>query len=94
MLGNYIKVILRNIYKTRFYALINIWGLAIGYASFILVMIFLHYETSFEEFHSKHSKIYRVTYSYNSGNNYDVKWARVPVSYINELPDEFPEVNS
>jgi len=92
MLGNYIKVILRNIYKTRFYALINIWGLAIGYASFILVMIFLHYETSFEEFHSKHSKIYRVTYSYNSGNNYDVKWARVPVSYINELPDEFPEV--
>jgi len=92
MLGNYIKVILRNIYKTRFYALINVWGLAIGYASFILVMIFLYYETSFEEFHSKHSKIYRVTYSYNSGNNYDVKWARVPVSYINELPDEFPEV--
>jgi len=92
MFSNYVKVILRSIYKARYFAAFNVAGLAIGYASFLLVMIFVQYETSFDEFHSKSSKIFRLAYSYNSGNEYAVKWARVPVDYINELPKEFPEV--
>ena len=92
MLQNHLKVILRNIQRNKLYAAINILGLALGFASLILVIIYLHYETSFEDFHTKADRIYRPTYTYDSGSGYSVQWARIPVDYINELPNEFPEV--
>jgi len=93
MLQNYLKVILRNVKKNKIYALINIFGLALAYASFVLVITFLLYESSFENFHTNSNRTYRVTYDYDSGNEYAVHWARVPVDYINELPNEFPQVS-
>lgn len=92
MLRNYVKVIARNMYRNMLYTSINVMGLAMGFAAFMLTVIYLHYETSFESFHSKSDSIYRPTYAYDSGNGYDVHWARIPVSYINELPNEIPEI--
>lgn len=63
-----------------------------GFSAFILTAIYIHYETSFETFHAKSDRIFRTTYAYNSGNGYDVHWARIPINYINELPNEIPEI--
>lgn len=92
MLRNYIKVISRNMYRNRFYAGINIFGLAMGFFACILTAIYIHYETTYEKFHTKSNRIFRASYSYDSGTRYNVQWARIPVDYINELPNEFPEV--
>ena len=92
MFRNYIKVITRNVSRNWLYTSINILGLSLGFAAFVLTAIYIKYETSFENFHSKSSRIYRPTYSFDSGNGYSAHWARIPINYINELPFEFPEI--
>ena len=61
MLKNYIKIALRNILRERTYAFINIFGLAIGMAATILIVLFVQDELSYDKYHTKHEKIYRVS---------------------------------
>ena len=53
----------------------------------------MHFQTSYENFHSKAERIYRPTYQYTSKNGFKTHFARIPHDYINELPNEFPEIN-
>jgi len=92
MLENYFKVIFRNFNRDKYYTSINVVGLAIGYAAFMLIAIYVYFEISFENIHLKANRIYRPTYIYNSGNEFKSHWARIPENYINELPNEFPEI--
>ena len=94
MLRNYLKVTLRNFSSNKLYASLNTLGLSIAFAAFILIGVYLHYETHFENFHTKASQIYRPTYQFNQGNGFAVQWARIPVDYINELPREIPEIKT
>jgi len=61
MLKNYIKIALRNLLKNKTYSLINISGLAIGIACFMLIYLFVKDELSYDKFHSKGERIYRLT---------------------------------
>ena len=61
MLRNYLKIALRNIRKHRAYALINILGLAIGMAATILIALFVQFELSFDKYHDKSERIYRLS---------------------------------
>jgi len=92
MLTNYFKVIRRNFSRQRAYALLNIAGLAIGFAAVILIGIYVHYETNFEDFHAKSDRIYRLTVHYTSPSGYDTHFARVDTDWINGIPAEIPEV--
>jgi putative ABC transport system permease protein len=58
MLKNYFKIAFRNLWKNKVYAAINIAGLAIGIAACIMIMLFVLYERSFDNFHTKN--IYRL----------------------------------
>lgn len=60
MLKNYFKVTLRNIRQHKGYALINVAGLAIGMACFILILLFVGFELSFDGYHEKADQIYRI----------------------------------
>lgn len=92
MLKNYLIVAVRHYKQHALYANLNIIGLAIGYAAFLLIGSYLQFETSFESFHSKSDRIYRSTHHYVSGSGYEVHWARTYFDQINELPNEFPEI--
>ncbi len=92
MLKNYLKISLRSFKKNFLYASLNVLGLTIGFTAVIFILIYLHYETSFESFHNQSERIYRASYRYESGGEYDVHWARVPVDYVNELPNDIPEI--
>ena len=94
MLINSLNIALRQFRKNYLYATLNVLGLTIGFAAFIIIAIYLHYETSYEGFHSQAEHIYRPTYRYQSEGDYQVHWARVPVDYINELPNDMPEVEA
>jgi len=61
MIKNYILLTLRKIMHNRSYSLINIIGLAIGLASFIIIMLYVYDEYSYDRYHSKHNRIYRIT---------------------------------
>jgi putative ABC transport system permease protein len=58
MLKNHFLVAFRNLWKNKVYSAINIVGLAIGMAAFLLIMVFVAYEKNFDSFHTKN--IYRL----------------------------------
>ena len=58
MIKNYLKIAWRNIWKNKVFSAINIVGLSIGMAACIVIMLFVSYEKSFDNFHSKN--IYRL----------------------------------
>ncbi len=60
MLLNYFKITLRNIFKHKGYAFINIAGLAIGMACCLLISIWVLDELSFDTFHANAPDLYRV----------------------------------
>ena len=61
MLSSYFKLTIRNIKKQKLFSFINISGLALGMACCILIMLYVRYETSFDNYHDDVDKIYRVT---------------------------------
>jgi len=60
MLKNYILVALRNLWRHRGYSLINIFGLTIGLASTIFILLYVINELTYDQFHEKSDRIYRV----------------------------------
>jgi putative ABC transport system permease protein len=60
MIKNYIKVSIRNLISQRGYTLINIFGLAIGIASALLIMLYVIDEMSYDKFHPNAKNIYRI----------------------------------
>lgn len=60
MLRNYFKTGIRIIIRNKFHSLINISGLAIGIAVFILIMLFARNEFSYDKFHTNYKNIYKL----------------------------------
>lgn len=60
MLRNYFTVALRNIRKDAFYSFINVFGLILGIASCIFILIYITDELSYDRFNTKAGRIYRV----------------------------------
>lgn len=60
MLTNYFKVAIRNLLKNRVFSFINIFGLAFGLCCAMLIALWVNDEYSFDKFHSKGDRIYKV----------------------------------
>lgn len=60
MIGHYIKIAFRNFWKYRIQTVISILGLSIGFACFSLSVFWMRYENSFDNFHAKADRIYRL----------------------------------
>lgn len=60
MLRNYVKVAVRNLGRWKGYAAINVFGLAIGIACFVLIALYVHDELRYDRYHTKADRIYRV----------------------------------
>jgi putative ABC transport system permease protein len=87
MIRNYILVTLRNLRKNSIYSLINIGGLAIGITCSILILLWVHDELSFDMFHSKADRLYRL----RSNVTYDGKintWGASPLPAYEVLKTE------
>lgn len=61
MFKNYIKIAWRNLRKNPSYSFINIFGLALGMAVSILILLFIQDELSYDKYHENSDRIYRVS---------------------------------
>lgn len=61
MIRHYFKLFLRTLRKKPTYTLINIFGLAVGMASSILIFLFVQHEFSYDTYHEKSDRIFRVS---------------------------------
>ena len=60
MFKNYLKTTFRNILKDKTYSFIIIFGFSLGLACVLLISIWLRNEFSYDKFHSKANRIYKV----------------------------------
>jgi putative ABC transport system permease protein len=95
MLRNYLQVAFRSLNRHRLYSLINILGLSIGLAAFFLIGLFVRQEQSFDRFHDKAERIFRVvqeqpTNMYLGSNHFAV----TPRPLLEALTDEIPGVEA
>ncbi len=80
MIKNYIVVTLRNIFKHKGYAFINIAGLAIGMACCLLISIWVLDELSYDRFHENAPSLFRVEENQHySGRIYHVTVTPYPL---------------
>jgi len=68
MFGNSYKVTVRNFRRQKLYSFINLLGLAVGMACCILILSYVHFEVSYDKFHEKANRIYRLTMDGNVAN--------------------------
>lgn len=88
----FIKMFIRGFFRNRSYTTVNLLGLSMGYAIFMLAVSCYYFETHFESFHTNQDRIYRATYRYAPEGGFETHWARIPFDYINELPNEISGV--
>jgi ABC-type antimicrobial peptide transport system permease subunit len=61
MIKNYFIIAFRNLKRNKAYTLINVLGLSLGITCAILIFTMVNYHLSFDTFHSKADKIFRIT---------------------------------
>lgn len=65
MFKNYLKTALRNMARNKLYSILNVSGLSIGLACFILIGLYIIHEQSYDRFHKNARNIYRVVKTSN-----------------------------
>ena len=95
MFKNYLIIAYRNTLKNKWFSLLNIAGLAVGLACFILILMFVQFEMSFDRFHARSDRIYRVL-SRNTERQADAAGFSVhsPELLAEALAADFPEITA
>jgi putative ABC transport system permease protein len=93
MIKNYFKIAFRNLWKNKVFSFINIMGLTVGMTACFLIFLYVKFELSYDSFHSKADRIYRVVSDIKTPTEVlhasGPAWAVAP-----NAKDEFPEVES
>jgi putative ABC transport system permease protein len=93
MFKNYVKIALRNFLKHKGFSFINIFGLAIGVACCLLIVLFVLDEISYDQHHEKADQIFRVGIR-GFVNNVLFHGVVTPAPMAQTLVNEFPEVTA
>lgn len=93
MLKNYFKVAWRSIQKNKGYTLLNIAGLAFGLAVFIVALVYLNHENSYDKWDKQLSRVYRVatTQTRNAGP-VSTTWTSYPLG--TQMRETCPEIKA
>jgi putative ABC transport system permease protein len=91
MFQNFLKVSWRNIIRYKSFSFINILGLAIGIACSILIMLFVFYEKSYDHYHKKADRIYRLAVRASIGDTKIHQTYSSAITFL-RLLEEFPEI--
>ena len=89
----FLKIATRYLFKNKLYSFINIFGLAIGIASFVLIMLYVNYGRSYDKFEGSEN-VYRVFMDYFEGGEYVPGDANAYIVSGPTLKEEFPEIES
>ncbi len=91
MLAYYLKVAIRSLFKRQLYSFLNISGLAIGIASFIIIVLYITDELSYDGYHEKSDRIYRIgQISDFGGVGENSASLPFPVAFV--LKEEYPDM--
>ncbi|HWV33365.1 MAG TPA: ABC transporter permease [Dyadobacter sp.] len=89
MLKNYLKIAFRNLLNNKGYTAINVFGLGLGLATCLLIVLYVSDELSFDKHHRSADRLFRVAMEARNE-----KWAGTPGPLAAGLQSDFPEVKS
>ncbi|MDB4285813.1 ABC transporter permease [bacterium] len=93
MIRNILKITLRNFWRDKTYTFINLLGLAAGLATCILIFLFVQDELSYDSFHEKAERIFRVETYFEEGEATS-HWAATTGNIIPALIDKYPAIET
>lgn len=92
MLRNYLKIALRNLRKHRTFSVINIVGVAVGLACFLLIALYVRDELAYDRYHTHADRIYRVQRTFlSSEGTPSLRLAQAAPPFGPLLKQDFPE---
>lgn len=96
MIKNYLKIGWRNVLNQKQFSGINIIGLTVGITACLLILIYVHNELSYDSYHKKLDRLYRVVHAYGeseppAAESYQV-WGSAPPGPA--MMEKFPEVEN
>ncbi|PPL01478.1 ABC transporter permease [Parapedobacter indicus] len=93
MLQNHFKTAWRNIIRQKQASLINLLGLSLGIASALILFVIVHYEWSYDRFHTNYDHIYRIVTDTRYENSVDYN-AGIPYPTPDALQVDMPQVKA
>src|ERR1043166_8393105 len=91
MFKNYFKTAIRNLRRHKTNSIVNIAGLMVGFAAFLLIFLVIQYEQSFDVYHVKGKSIYRVNRIGKNSTHGEFR-AGVPFPVTPTLRNDFPQL--
>ena len=92
MFLNYFKISTRILLRQKLYSAINILGLAIGMGVSLLIYQYIHFELSYDKFHTDAENIYRLTQTVIENGGVTAKGIDVTYGLGASIKEEIPEV--
>jgi putative ABC transport system permease protein len=93
MIRNLIKTAFRHVRKHAGYSLLNILGLTLGISSALFLIIYVSDELSYDRYHEKAARIYRVSSSITEPDDH-FTWITAQIPFGPQVAQDYPEVES
>jgi putative ABC transport system permease protein len=87
MWKNYFKTAVRTLGRNKNYTLLNVSGLSLGIAVFLVIFMIIRFETGYDQYHKNKDRIYRVLTVYSAANITSAVAAPLPGAMHNDFPD-------
>src|SRR3954468_19884306 len=91
MIKNYIKTAFRTLKKNLGFTAINVFGLALGLATCLLIVFYVFDELSYDRYNVHADSIYRVNNDMKFGGT-EASYATTPAIAASALKSNFPEI--
>jgi putative ABC transport system permease protein len=93
MFKNYIKIALRNLWKSKGYAVINIVGLAVAFCVSVFLFLTAYFALSYDNFHADKDRIYEPYFFANDPERAD-RTSSMPFPITPALKAEYPDIEA
>ena len=93
MFRNHLKIAYRNFVRHKLYSFINVFGLAIGLSICMIISLWVLRELSYDRFHEKVHRLYRVERELFRDNLYS-RWPITGGRYKQALIEDYPEIEN
>lgn len=91
LMKNYLKVGSRNIIRDKAYTLLNVFGLSLGLSVFLVLILYIQHEFSFDTFHNKADQTFRVIQVFTDSHGENPR-AGTSINLAKAVKEELPIV--
>ena len=88
-----LKIAWRNLWKNKGYSISNIFGLAVGLAGFIIILLYINREQGFDKWNPALNRTYMVAADFTQ-NGAENKGSKIKALFAKTIEAEFPSVEA